>query len=315
MPDLADPIRVEMETSLGVIPLELYPNTAPGTVQNFVDYMDGGAYDGTIVHRSVPGFVIQGGGFREDGGAYAAIPTDPPVTNEPCLSNTRGTIAMARLAGQPNSATSQWFVNLADNLLLDSTDGVGFTAFGRVVGDGMPIADAISTLPTFDTLVILELPFNQIFSDLPLQAIPADPPGGYGCSRADPLFGLAHPTVDTVIADPTRSGGSFVPALLDPQCDGSGAQGPPASPCTPGVGREVFEVDLVQQVFFLPRIPMTCDAVAESEESWAARRAGTLPQLLAEDVEIIHLPEPRSELLLAAALAGLFGLGRRRLRQ
>jgi cyclophilin family peptidyl-prolyl cis-trans isomerase len=188
-PDLSDPIFVVMETPLGDIPIALYPEMAPLTVANFLDYADRGDFDGSLVHRSVPGFVIQGGGYREVGGDYAAIPTDPPVTNEPCLSNTEGTVAMARVGGQPNSATSQWFINLTDNTSLDSVDG-GFTAFGHVVGDGMDVALAIASLPRFDTLAILELPFNHLFSDLPLFALPEDPPGGYGCSRASPVFGL-----------------------------------------------------------------------------------------------------------------------------
>jgi len=310
VPNLGNPIRVDMETSLGTIPLELFPNMAPVTVQNFLEYMNDGDYDGALVHRSVPGFVIQGGGFREVGSTYVQIPLDPPIVNEPCLSNTRGTLAMARLGGQPDSATSQWFINLTDNPSLDLSDGVGFTAFGRVVGDGMAVADAIAALPIFDTLVMLELPVNQVFRDLPLQSIPVEPPQGYGCSRSDPLYGLAYEEVDFPVADPDRSGADFVPILLDPQCTGSQAPGAPAIPCTPGVGRDLYLVDLVQQVFFNPRIPMTCDQVAESEASWAARRAGTAAQMLTEDVEIIAIPEPRAEILLAAGVAGLFVLAR-----
>ncbi len=307
VPDLDNPIRVDMQTSLGTIPLELYPDMAPITVQNFLDYKNDGDYDGTLVHRSVPGFVIQGGGFREVDGEYTQIPLDPSIANEPCLSNTRGTLAMARLGGQPNSATSQWFINLDDNLALDLTDGVGFTAFGRVVGDGMTVADAIAALPILDTLTILELPFNQVFRSLPLQSLPVE--AAWGCSRADPVYGLAHP-VSGFQPDPDRSGGAFVPILLDPQCTGAQATGPPAVACTPGVGRSVFLIDLVQQVFFPPAIAMTCDQVAESEASWAARRAGTTPQILDEDVEIIAIPEPRTEILLAAGVAGLFVLAR-----
>jgi cyclophilin family peptidyl-prolyl cis-trans isomerase len=312
VPDLGNPIRVDMETSLGTIPLELFPDMAPITVQNFLDYMNDGDYDGALVHRSVPGFVIQGGGFREVGGAYAQIPVDPPIVNEPCLSNTRGTLAMARLGGQPDSATGQWFINLTDNPSLDLSDGVGFTAFGRVVGDGMAVADTIAALPIFDTLTILELPFNQVFRELPLQSLPVEPPEGYGCSRSDPLHGLADEGINFPVADPDRSGGDFVPILLDPQCTGSQAPGAPTIPCTPGVGRAVYLVDLVQQVFFNPPIPMTCDQVAESEASWVARRAGTTTQILAEDVEIITIPEPRAEILLAAGVAGLFFLARNR---
>jgi cyclophilin family peptidyl-prolyl cis-trans isomerase len=295
--------------------VELYPNLAPQTVANFTAYADRGDWDGALVHRSVPGFVIQGGGFRQQGGGHAAIPTDPPVPNEPCLSNTAGTIAMARIGGQPNSATSQWFVNLVDNTFLDSVDG-GFTAFGRVVGDGMSVANAIAALPTFDTLAYLQLPFNQIFRELPLFALPSDPPGGYGCSRAAPVFGLfAEPPANGFITDTSRSGAAFVPILLDPQCSGAGATGPPAVPCTPANGRTVYEIDLAQQVFFEPPIQMSCDAVAESEDAWAARRAGTNAHLLAQDVRLTRVPEPSAGWLRAAGLAGLALLARRRSRR
>jgi len=291
VPDESDPVVVAVDTPLGSLDIALFPNTAPTTVQNFLDYMNAGDYDGALFHRSVPGFVIQAGGFTEVAGSYAVIPTAPPIPNEPCLSNTRGTVAMARLGGQPNSATSQWFVNLADNLFLDSADGVGFTAFGRVLPHSLPVADAIAALPVYDALAILELPFNQIFRELPLQALPVDP-GTWGCARELPTFGLADPLVDLFVADPLRSGSAVVPVLLDPQCTGAGAVGPPSVPCTVGVGRDVFEIDLPDQVFFQPRIAMTCDAVAESEDSWQLRRDGTTPQLMVEDVEITMVPEP-----------------------
>ncbi len=310
-PDTSDAIVVVMETPLGDIPIALYPNTAPLTVQNFLDYADRGDYDGSLVHRSVPGFVIQGGGYREESGAYAVIPTDPPVTNEPCLSNTEGTVAMARVGGQPNSATSQWFVNLVDNTSLDSVAG-GFTAFGRVVGDGMEVALAIASLPRFDTLTYLEFPFNHVFSDLPLFSLPVDPPGGYGCSRAAPVFGLFAENGSGFIADPLRTGSLLVPILLDPQCTGSGATGPPVQPCDTANGRVVYEIDLANQTFFQPPIAMSCDAVAESEDSWAQRRAGTTAQLLAEDVAVVTVPEPSAAWMRACGLLALAGLARRR---
>src|SRR5262245_49801637 len=209
-PNFSGAIVYLIRTPLGNIPVQLYPNMAPLTVANFRAYADGGDWNGSLVHRSEPGFVIQGGGYREVSGAYQAIPTDPPVPNEPCLSNTTGTIAMARIGGQPNSATSQWFVNLANNTSLDSVDG-GFTAFGRVVGGGMSVVQRIAALPRFDTLAYLQLPFNQIFRSLPLVALPTDPPGGYGCSRAAPVFGLyAEPPGTGFIVDPTRNSSSVI---------------------------------------------------------------------------------------------------------
>ena len=309
-PNFTDPVYYEIQTPLGSIPLELYPHMAPQTVANFRAYADGGDWNGTIVHRSVPGFVIQGGGYREVSGAYQAIPTDPAVPNEPCLSNTIGTIAMARIGGQPNSATSQWFVNLANNTNLDSVDG-GFTAFGRVIGNGMSVVQSIAALPVFDAVAVLQLPFNQIFRSLPLLSLPVDPPGGYGCSRAAPVFGLFAQAPSTgFIVDPTRSGSAVVPILLDPQCTGAHATGPPDVPCTSG--RQVYQIDLAAQQVISGPYSMTCNAVSESEDSWAARRAGTTPQIRANDVTVISVPEPSAEWMQAAGVCALALLSRRR---
>ncbi len=135
-------------TPLGNIEIELLEEDAPNTVANFLEYIENDKYVNSFIHRSVSGFVIQGGGFIITGpNTTPGIVAFPPVANEFKISNTRGTIAMARRGGQPDSATSQWFINLADNSQnLDSVDG-GFTVFARVVGDGMQVADAISELP------------------------------------------------------------------------------------------------------------------------------------------------------------------------
>ena len=310
-PNLTGAVYYVIKTPLGDIPVQLYPNTAPQTITNFRNYADRGDWNGSLVHRSVPGFVIQGGGFREVGGAYAAIPTDPPVANEPCLSNTAGTIAMARIGGQPNSATDQWFVNLVNNTSLDSVDG-GFTAFGKVVGNGMSVVQQIAALPRFDTLAYLQLPFNQIFRELPVTSLPVDPPGGaYGCSRASPVFGLyAEPPASGFITDPTRSGSAVVPILLDRQCTGAGATGPPDVPCTSS--RTVYEINLAAQQVISGPYSMTCSAVSESEDSWAARRAGTNTQLHANDFAVISVPEPSRWWMQAAAIALLALLKRGR---
>ena len=143
--------NVIMETPLGDIEIELLDGVAPGTVENFLNYVNDGDYDDSFVHRSVPGFVIQGGGFIFDSGQAFTIPADPPIENEFKRSNVRGTIAMAKLGGDADSATSQWFINLDDNSgSLDGGDGQGggfFTVFGRVIGNGMQVADAIAALP------------------------------------------------------------------------------------------------------------------------------------------------------------------------
>ena len=293
-----------MRTPLGDIPVQLYPNMAPQTVANFRAYADAGEWNGSLVHRSEPGFVIQGGGYREVGGAYQAIPTHPPVPNEACLSNTIGTVAMARIGGQPNSATSQWFVNLANNTSLDSVDG-GFTAFGRVIGNGMSVVQSIAALPVFDTLAYLQLPINQIFRSLPLFALPTDPPGGYGCSRASPVFGLyAEPPATGFIIDPTRhSGSATVPILLDRQCTGAGATGPPDVPCASS--RQVYEINLATQQVISGPYAMSCSAVAESEDSWASRRTGTNSMIHANDLAVSFVPEPSADWMLVAGWAAL----------
>ncbi|HXT20139.1 MAG TPA: peptidylprolyl isomerase [Thermoanaerobaculia bacterium] len=145
----AAPPRVTLSTSKGDIVVELYPDKAPATVKSFLTYVNEKFYDGTIFHRVIPGFMIQGGGFTADMNQKA---THGPVKNEADngLSNARGTIAMARTS-DPHSATSQFFINLVDNNGLDRSsprgDGWGYTVFGKVVS-GMEAVDAIAGVPT-----------------------------------------------------------------------------------------------------------------------------------------------------------------------
>jgi peptidyl-prolyl cis-trans isomerase A (cyclophilin A) len=152
---------VRMHTSLGTIDVKLYDKATPLTVANFLKYAKSGVYKNSFIHRSVPGFVIQGGGYSW-GTTLKAVPANPPVKNEfsSNRSNLRGTIAMAKLGNDPNSATSQWFFNLADNSAnLDNQNG-GFTVFGKVLSLGMNVVDAIAALPTVYV--------GGAFSDLPL---------------------------------------------------------------------------------------------------------------------------------------------------
>lgn len=141
--------RVLMETSAGNITLELDPEKAPKTVENFLAYVDAGQYNGTVFHRVIDGFMIQGGGFTED---MKQKPTRAPIPNEADngLTNQRGTLAMARTA-DPNSATAQFFINLVDNAALNhkSKDarGWGYAVFGRVV-EGMDTVDKIAKVTT-----------------------------------------------------------------------------------------------------------------------------------------------------------------------
>jgi peptidyl-prolyl cis-trans isomerase B (cyclophilin B) len=141
--------RVAFDTSKGKIVIELFEDKAPKTVANFLQYVKSGHFDGTIFHRVIPGFVIQGGGFTAD---MTQKPTKPPIQNEADngLKNSRGTLSMARTS-DPNSASSQFFINLKDNASLDHTgksmQGWGYAVFGRVV-EGMDVVDQIAQVRT-----------------------------------------------------------------------------------------------------------------------------------------------------------------------
>ena len=140
--------RVLLATSLGDITLQLDPEKAPKTVANFLDYVKAGHYDGTVFHRVMDGFMIQGGGFTPD---MMQKPTKAPIPLESRngLKNERGTVAMAR-TNVPDSATSQFFINVVDNAMLDqpnSRDGNGYAVFGKVVA-GMDVVDRIRKVET-----------------------------------------------------------------------------------------------------------------------------------------------------------------------
>jgi peptidyl-prolyl cis-trans isomerase A (cyclophilin A)/peptidyl-prolyl cis-trans isomerase B (cyclophilin B) len=155
---------VELRTSEGRIVLELHPDTAPQTVANFLSYIDEGFYAGTVVHRVIPGFMVQGGGYDEQ---LRHRPTREPIDNEAarCLKNRRGTVAMARSLA-PRSTTSQFFINVEDNNHLNhvrpQAGYEGYCAFATVV-EGMDVADRMSRLPTG--------PGGVFLSDVPLQQV------------------------------------------------------------------------------------------------------------------------------------------------
>jgi peptidyl-prolyl cis-trans isomerase A (cyclophilin A) len=140
--------KVNLDTSLGVIVIELDAAKAPKTVANFVAYVDAGHYDGTVFHRVIPDFMIQGGGMNAE---LQEKPTQPPIPLESRngLKNAKGSVAMARTSA-PNSATSQFFINLKENSFLDaanSRDGNGYAVFGQVVS-GMDVVERIAAVPT-----------------------------------------------------------------------------------------------------------------------------------------------------------------------
>ena len=145
----ADNPQVTMETSEGTVVIELHQDKAPVTVANFLQYVDQGHYNGTVFHRVIPRFMIQGGGFTRD---YQQKDTLAPITNEANngLRNLRGTLAMARTS-DPHSASSQFFINTVNNPNLDhrgeNASGWGYAVFGKVV-KGMDVVDRISALPT-----------------------------------------------------------------------------------------------------------------------------------------------------------------------
>jgi uncharacterized protein (TIGR03437 family) len=157
---------VRFETNVGNINVQLLPADAPKTVANFLQYANSGTFNGSFIHRSVAAFVFQGGGYTwSDSAGPVAIPSNGPVVNEFKISNTRGTIAMAKLGSDPNSATNQWFFNEADNSAnLDNQNG-GFTVFGRVTdAASLAVMDTIAGEPVYDASTT----FGSDFTSLPL---------------------------------------------------------------------------------------------------------------------------------------------------
>lgn len=171
---------VQFNTVEGTFNVRLYNGATPLNVANFLNYVNNGRYNGTFIHRSIPGFVIQGGGYTyTDAAGTAPVTEFPQVQNEPGISNLTGTIAMAKLPppsdggpanGGPNSATDQWFFNLSDTNAgscpngLDCQNG-GFTAFGRVLGTGMTVVNKIAALTPYD----LDGTGSTLFDAVPLR--------------------------------------------------------------------------------------------------------------------------------------------------
>ena len=180
---------VQIQTTLGDFEINLFdfdPDTK-ATVDNFIAYVNGGSYNSTFFHRLVPGFVIQGGGYVYNGTFPAPLDVDlvleevvltpgqanPTVVNQPKYSSVRGTIAMAKIGSDPDSATNQWFINLSDNATnLDLQNG-GFTVFGQVMGDGMMVVDALAGLtllgPPATPDPDLKYAYGSPLNELPVQ--------------------------------------------------------------------------------------------------------------------------------------------------
>ncbi len=188
----------KFDTVLGVINVELEDTRTPLTVANFKRYIDAARYNNLIFHRSIANFVIQSGGFYRpelDFDPPRDVPRFEPVMNEPGILNTRGTIAMAKSEGNPNSATSQWFFNLGDNADLNTQNG-GFTVFGHVI-QGLDVMDAIAAVPTYV--------FDSPFENLPLRTFN----NGEGVDVAD-YIALSITTVDKITYTVTSSNAALV---------------------------------------------------------------------------------------------------------
>jgi cyclophilin family peptidyl-prolyl cis-trans isomerase len=202
-PDVSSAAR--LTTDQGNLDFAFYPGSAPQTVANFLGYLNRGDFLNTIFHRSIPGFIIQAGAFRADATA-STVPTQPPVVNEPNITNLRGTIAMAKLGGNPDSATNQFFVNLADNSSNLDNQNEGFTVFGRVAGNGLTVAEAIAALPTKDYSTI-----NSALTDAPVR----NNPPSY-----DPAS-LVRLNTTVLLAPLALSATSSLPAVVTPSVSGS----------------------------------------------------------------------------------------------
>jgi len=179
--------------------------------------VNSGTYNGSIYHRSVPGFIVQGGGFFLDTQSLQlnSILARPAVVNEPVFANIRGTLSMAKLGGDPNSATNQWFFNLADNSGgangLDTQNG-GFTAFGEVVGNGMDVLDEIAALPRSD--------LGGAFTEIPLR----------GDRSNNPLDESNYVIVNSItIFDSTVDSAAGLNPPLNSANSGGGTLPPPTS--------------------------------------------------------------------------------------
>ena len=201
-PDVSSAAR--LTTDLGNLDFAFYPGSAPQTVANFLGYMSRGDFVNTIFHRSVPGFIIQAGAFRADATASAA-PTQLPVVNESNLTNARGTIAMAKLGGNPDSATNQFFINLATNSANLDNQNEGFTVFARVAGNGMAIADAIASLKTGNYSGV-----NSALTDAPVRGTPPSSYDPTTLVRISQVAALAPLTLAAASSQPTVAAAALV---------------------------------------------------------------------------------------------------------
>lgn len=197
---------VEMQTSHGVIELNLFDQQAPNTVANFLSYIEDDAYNQTVIHRSVSDFVIQGGGFTFTD-ELVPITTKPAVVNEPVLSNVKGTIAMAKLANDENSATSQWFFNMVDNSEALDTQNGGFTVFGQITAQSQATLDNIAGLVHCGDIPLVDIISEQCSSsDVALSSANFVTINSVVVLDDDPLSSAnLNPTANTLISQDDSS--------------------------------------------------------------------------------------------------------------
>ena len=171
-PAAAKSPKVLLKTSFGDIVLELDAAKAPVTVENFLGYVKKKHYDGTVFHRVIDGFMIQGGGFALTEGALVEKSSGKGIINESQngLKNSRGTIAMARTS-DPNSATAQFFINVKDNAMLDYPSNGGYAVFGKVIA-GMEVVDKIKAVPTGTSKITMIHPTSGAKMEIPSESVP-----------------------------------------------------------------------------------------------------------------------------------------------
>jgi cyclophilin family peptidyl-prolyl cis-trans isomerase len=167
---------VRVSTTLGTMNFILFNTATPATVANFMNYVNSGSFANVAFHRSLSGFVIQAGGYKGSGTGsnFSSVLTSAPVVNEPGISNLTGTLSMAKISGNADSATSQFFISLGNNSANLDYQNAGFTVFGRVAGNGMAVANAIASQPTGNYNLYLDgSPTATSFTDFPMNSATA----------------------------------------------------------------------------------------------------------------------------------------------
>ena len=290
-------VRFDVNASapLDRIYVELFDATAPGrtrvtpiTTANFLQYVDAGHYANTMIHRSVPGFVVQGGGFNLPASGDLQIGNVTnlgQIVNEPGpvgSTNVRGTIAMAKLGGNANSASNQWFFNLADNTdpfnsnSLDNQNG-GFTTFGRVLGNGMNAVDAIAALTPYD--LFGDGP-NSVFAATPLRNIPNPVPADFALAQSNFVLFPSIARVGELVYSVTTDNLALVtPSIADSRVNLAFAPGGVGTATVSVRVESVFDsADFVVDSFVVSRrLPVIPDALAANNGNalWVSETNGT----------------------------------------